>query len=96
MTERTITEAGLKDVLSTTALIIGCPVYDSIMETAFPPIFEPKEGEVILASDNEDFPVHLFVEFSHMNELNSYVCHHQGKLRTFSYAAKQTPTHKGE
>jgi hypothetical protein len=96
MTERTINEAELKEALSTTALIIGCPTYNSIIKNAFPPPFTPKEGEVILASNDEDFPVHLFVEFAHMNKLNKYVCHHKGGIRAFSYAHPQTRTHKGE
>jgi hypothetical protein len=95
MTERTITEQELREAIAELTSLSDSTFYD-LVKVAFPPIFKPKEGEVILASDNEDFPVHLFVEFAHMNELNSYVCHHQGKLRTFSYAAKQTPTHKGE
>jgi hypothetical protein len=96
MTERTITEAELKDVLNTTALIIGCPVYDSIMETAFPPIFEPKEGEAIWTSFfGSDYNLTVF---SHMDN-GEYVCFEEGtegELFFYIYAKPLTPTQKGE
>jgi hypothetical protein len=94
MTERTIKQDDLKAVLEEIGHTI--PRVNEIMEAAFPPSFTPKEGEVILASDDEDFPVHLFVEFAYMNKLNNYVCHHKGGIRAFSYAYPQTRTHKGE
>jgi hypothetical protein len=92
--ERTITKHELSAVLL--AIDIKVSAMKDVMDAAFPPMFKPKEGEVILASNDEDFPVHLFVEFAHMNKLNNYVCHHQGGIRAFSYAHPQTPTQKGE
>ena len=94
MTERTITEAGLKAVLEEIGHTI--PRVNRIIEEAFPPIFKPKEGEIVIASNLVDFSGLIFLEFSHMNKLDGYVCNYQGSLREFLYAKPQTPTQKGE
>jgi hypothetical protein len=102
MSERTITEAGLKDVLSTTALIIGCPTYNSIIKKAFPPIFEPKKGVAIIASDNADFSNSKIRIFCYINDPDrEYVCFCDGHTEEyttvgFRYAKPLTPTQKGE
>jgi hypothetical protein len=94
MTERTITKEQLKAALE--AGNLNYTTTDFILHWAFPPIFKPKNGEVVLASDDKDFSVPIFYEFSHMGSLNNYICNYEGKLRAFLYAKPQTPTQKGE
>jgi hypothetical protein len=93
MTERTITQEKLKAVLEEIGHTI--PRVNRIIEEAFPPIFKPKEGEIVLAGNDKGLPIALIVEFSHMHNKN-YVCYHGITLRTFLYAKPQTPTQKGE
>ncbi len=95
MTEKTINEAELKEVLSTLSLL-NTIVGHAIQQKAFPPIFKPKEGEIVIVSNLVDFSGLIFLEFSHMNKLDGYVCNYQGSLREFLYAKPQTPTQKGE
>ena len=95
MTERTITEEELRATLNTT-FDITRTTYKNIINSAFPPIFKPKEGEIVIASNLVDFSGLIFLEFSHMNKLDGYMCNYQGSLREFLYAKPQTPTQKGE
>jgi hypothetical protein len=101
MSERTITEAELKEALSTTALIIGCPTYNSIIKKAFPPMFKPKNGEVIVVSSYVNFSQSRVRVFDFMNDDGQYECFDHGgtggnNTASWGYAKPLTPTQKGE
>jgi hypothetical protein len=72
------------------------------MEAAFPPLFTPKKGEVIVVSDFWDFANSKVRVFSHMNVNNAkYECFNDGcvilnNTITWVFAKPQTPTQKGE
>ena len=94
MTERTITEEKLKAVLEEIGHTI--PRVNRIIEEAFPPIFKPKEGEVIWSSFFGDD--YILTVFSHMDN-GDYVCFEEGtegELFIYSYAKPLTPRQKGE
>jgi hypothetical protein len=95
MTERTITEKELIVVLSG-QLQINTNDINHIMDAAFPPIFQPKEGEIIWTSVF-DMQYELRV-FSHMDN-GEYVCFEdsdEDKAFAYQYVKPQTPTQKGE
>jgi hypothetical protein len=99
MTERTIK----KDELRTSLANLGIHFngINEIIEAAFPPIFEPKEGEAILASQYADFSDCRIRIFCYINDYDQYVCFHGGRTKGsdtvgFTYAKPQTPTQKGE
>mgnify|MGYP003658006625 CR=1 FL=1 len=100
MSERTITEAELKSTLDTT-FDITRTTYKNIMDAAFPPIFKPKEGEIIVVSQLKDFSSSRIGIFCHINDYDEYVCFSEGRTKGsatvgFRYAKPQTPTQKGE
>jgi hypothetical protein len=96
MTERTITETELKEALSTTALIIGCPTYNDIVKAAFPIPFTPKEGEIIWVRGGEDERWVLRIFISAVS--GYYRCEVDSIIKWFDWrqAKPQTPTQKGE
>jgi hypothetical protein len=95
MTERTITEAGLKEVLSTVNLL-NTIVGHAIQQKSFPPIFKPKHGEVIWVRDgeNERWVLRIFACLFN----GKYKCEADNLRKGFdwSQAKPQTPTQKGE
>ena len=101
MSERTITEAELKSTLDTT-FDITRTTYKNIMDAAFPPIFKPKKGVAIIASDNADFSNSKIRIFCYINDPDrEYVCFCDGHTEEyttvgFRYAKPLTPTQKGE
>jgi hypothetical protein len=100
MTERTITEAELKKVLSTVSLL-NTVVGEAIQQRAFPPLFTPKEGEAIVVSQHERFKNSKIRVFCYINDDNEYVCFMNGSVEStttvcYTYAKPQTPTQKGE
>jgi hypothetical protein len=99
MTERTINQAELKAVLDAISTI-GHPIFNTIMGNAFPPLFIPKEGEIVRTSEYEDFRNCRVRVFSHININNWYECfcdaHITGSTVPWKYAKPQTPTQKGE
>jgi hypothetical protein len=101
MTERTINEAELKAVLEEIGHTI--PRVNRIIEEAFPPIFKPKEGEIIVVSDFRDFSNSQIRVFSHMHLNNGrYECFFgdfdetDTDTNAWIFAKPQTPTQKGE
>jgi hypothetical protein len=100
MTERTINQAGLKEVLEEIGHTI--PRVNEIIDAAFPPLFTPKKGEIIVVSDFKDFANSKVRVFSHMNvNRGKYECFSGGCVEaqdtiTWVYAKPQTPTQKGE
>jgi hypothetical protein len=101
MTERTITQNELRDSLENLGIVSDDGIND-IIEAAFPPIFKPKKGQIIVVSDFRDFSNSKIRMFSHMN-VNSgkYECFMGGDLdetntNTWIHAKPQTPTQKGE
>jgi hypothetical protein len=95
MTERTITEAELKKVLSKLSLL-NTVVGTTIQQIAFPPLFTFKEGEVIWVRGGETgrWVLRVFVAMSH----GYYRCEVDSSIKWFdwSQAKPQTPTQKGE
>jgi hypothetical protein len=100
MTERTITESQLEKLLKDSKQETYWRY--KVMEAAFPPIFKPKEGEVICVSEYKDFRFCSFRVFSRMNVNNGYDCFSDAagsvapNIIPWSYAKPQTPTQKGE
>jgi hypothetical protein len=101
MSERTITESQLEGILSTVKLL-GTHVGNTVKTMAFPPLFVPKGGEVIVVSDFKDFENAKVRVFSHINVHNGkYECFSDGFLELdntvpWIFAKPQTPTQKGE
>jgi hypothetical protein len=100
MTERTITEEELKTALAITANI-DCVAFHAVVINAFPPPFTPKEGEIIVVSEYEDFRYSKIRVFSNMDNNNKYECYGHGcvigvNLIPWVFAKPQTPTQKGE
>jgi hypothetical protein len=101
MTERTITEQELKNILIM-SIGIDYAAFNTVLNKAFPPIFKPKEGEVICVSDFKDFKNSKIRVFKHMNVNNGrYECFGGGNIDgtgnvNYEYAKPQTPTQKGE
>jgi hypothetical protein len=94
MTERTITEAGLKAVLEEIGHTISR--VNRIIEKAFPPIFKPKDGEVIWVRTHEEG---IWVLRVHIEMINGfYSCKSESPRGYFAWgcAKPQTPTQKGE
>jgi hypothetical protein len=95
MIERTITKEQLIDILEDA--ILHHTTTDFILEKVFPPMFKPKEEEVICTSDTEDFKDHSFNSFGHFDSIGMYVCNScSGQLLPRKYARPLTPTQKGE
>jgi hypothetical protein len=96
MTERTITEQELKNILII-SIGIDYAAFNTVLNKAFPPIFKPKEGEAIWASLFGGDHYRLRV-FSHMSN-GEYVCFDNSDEDVschYSYAKPQTPRNKGE
>jgi hypothetical protein len=96
MTERTITEQELREAIAELTSLSDSTFYD-LVKVAFPPIFKPKEGEVIWASLFGGDSYRLRV-FRHMDN-GEYVCvdgSKEGKCCHYSCAKPQTPRNKGE
>jgi hypothetical protein len=96
MNERTITKEELEAALSKTTNI-SCLAFHAVIANAFPPLFTPKEGEVIWASLFGGDSYRLRV-FRHMDN-GEYVCFDgskEGKCCHYSCAKPQTPRNKGE
>jgi hypothetical protein len=95
MTERTITEEELRTAIASTEGI-NCTLFYTVMDAAFPPIFEPKKGEVVWASTfGKQYRLKVFI---HMDN-GKYVCFDDSDEDMschYSYAKPQTPTQKGE
>jgi hypothetical protein len=101
MTERTINEAELRAILDSTFDITET-IFTDITDAAFPPLFTPKKGEIIVVSDSSAFTHSKIRVFSHMN-VNSgkYECFRDGErdetdTNTWVFAKPQTPTERGE
>jgi hypothetical protein len=95
MTERTITEKELIVVLSG-QLQINTSDITHILRAAFPPIFKPKEGEVIWVRTHEEG---VWVLRVHIEMINGfYSCKADSPRGYFAWgcAKPQTPTQKGE
>jgi hypothetical protein len=94
MTERTIK----KDELRTSLANLGITFngINEIIEAAFPPIFKPKEGEIIWVRYNDRLPWELRI-FNYMHH-SAYCCEENNHNKKFywSQAKPQTPTQKGE
>jgi hypothetical protein len=102
MSERTITEAEFKTAMKKLHLI-NPSIMHAVMETVFPPIFKPKEGEIIVVSDFRDFSNSQIRVFSHMHLNNGrYECFFgdfdetDTDTNAWIFAKPQTPTQKGE
>jgi hypothetical protein len=100
MTERTINLAELTSALAVTQGITH-EVYRDVLNAAFPPIFKPKEGEIIVVSQHESFKDPKIRVFCYIDDDNEYVCFMNGSVENtttvcFMYAKPQTPTQKGE
>jgi hypothetical protein len=95
MTERTITEQELKNILIM-SIGIDYAVFNTVLNKAFPPIFKPKEGEIIWVRYNDRSPWELRI-FKYM-ENSVYCCeeHNHNKKFYWSQVKPQTPTQKGE
>jgi hypothetical protein len=94
MTERTIKKDELRNSLAN--LGIHFNGINEIIEAAFPPIFKPKEGEVIWVRYNDRSPWELRI-FKYMK--NSVYCceeHNHNKNFYWSQVKPLTPTQKGE
>jgi hypothetical protein len=101
MTERTITKEQLKTAIVKVPCI-NVTAFHAVIDAAFPPLFTPKKGEIIVVSDFKDFENSKIRMFSHMN-VNSgrYECFMGGDLdetdtNTWIFVKPQTPTQKGE
>jgi hypothetical protein len=95
MTERTIKKDELRNSLAN--LGITFKGINEIIEAAFPPIFKPKEGEVIWASlfGGDSYRLRVFRQMDN----GEYVCvdgSKEGKCCHYSCAKPQTPRNKGE
>jgi hypothetical protein len=97
MKQRTVTQQEVKAALvrlgntrSTTA--------SNILSELFPPLFNPKKGEVIWVSRFYHDGYNLKV-FSHMAEGGKYACYtteDADRVRAWGHARPQTPTQRGE
>tara|TARA_R110000850_G_scaffold10995_7_gene38300 strand:- start:196 stop:498 length:303 start_codon:yes stop_codon:yes gene_type:complete len=100
MSERTINKDELRAVLDSVSTIHN-PLFTAILKTAFPPIFVPKEGEVIVVSSYADFSCSRVRVFNCMDDDGQYECLDYGRIEgdnvaSWHYAKPQTPTQKGE
>jgi hypothetical protein len=95
MTERTINQARLKAILDSTFDITET-IFTDITEAAFPPLFTPKEGEIIWVRRSEHHQWEL-IGFHSMDN-GQYCCTWSNGEKGLSYpiAKPQTPTQKGE
>jgi hypothetical protein len=101
MSERTVTEKDFRDVLKNSSLNPDHFYFKTLLDQLFPPPFAPKEGEVIIVSDYEDFRSPLVRVFSHMTCNNKYGCYINGGFNGLSkahwpFAKAQTPKQRGE
>tara|TARA_R110000850_G_scaffold10995_7_gene38301 strand:- start:501 stop:806 length:306 start_codon:yes stop_codon:yes gene_type:complete len=101
MAERTVTEENIRDALKNNNLNPEHIDFKRVLKDLFPPLFVPKGGEVIVVSDYEDFRNSKVRVFSHITNLDTYVCLCKGAIVSevsvgYRFVKALTPTQKGE